>query len=514
MSDEARIIMGQQTDRHAADPMDVRRSDPVPQPTPTRSARFAPVRQTRPAGPGIHLRDVKSVYLIGIGGVGMGGAARLLAARGIQILGSDRDQVRGMENMASLNLRVPVQVHAEAQTLPDDIDLVVFSAAVPEVHLQLQQARERNIPCWKYSQLVGALMEDRFAICVAGSHGKTTTSSLIASGLVSVDLDPSFVIGGTLRAFGSGARHGKGTSFVAESCEFDRSFHNYHPSVAVITNVDQDHLDYYEDLAEIQEAFRVFASRVPAGGKVIVNEAFAPLFLDDDRVCARIETFGFGDGALWQARNPQLCNGGWQTEFTLAHAGMDLGRVRIPLLGRYNVLNATAAAAALASADLSVKQIADGLEAFGGVGRRLELVADVGGVRILDDYGHHPAEIRAVIRALRRRYPERRLIVVFQPHQASRTRCLMTDFAAVLAEANEVWMPPIYFARDSEEERRRVTSEDLAAHVRNEGGSTRTLSDLDAVVEHALRHLNPRDVLVTMGAGNVDEVARGIAERL
>ncbi len=301
---------------------------------------------------------------------------------------------------------------------------------------------------------------------------------------------------------------------MAESCEFDRSFLRHAPLTGVILNVDEDHLDYYRDLAEIQEAFRLFAARIPRDGLLVVNDAYAPLFRDDRRVVARIETYGFGEDADWRLSEPHPIGHGRRSTFSLTYRGELAGRIEVPLLGTHNALNAVAAVAALTEAGLAFSEIAAGLGDFEGVGRRLELVADKGGVLLFDDYGHHPAEIRATIRALRRKYEGRRLIVIFQPHQASRTRCLLKDFAAALAEADVVWIPPIYFARDSEEERRLVTSEDLAAHVRNEGGDARTLPDLDAVVAHAAGRVRPGDVVVTMGAGNVDEVARGLALHL
>jgi UDP-N-acetylmuramate--alanine ligase len=459
-----------------------------------------------------HLNGVRSAYLLGVGGVGMSGAAELLLARGIAVAGSDGGAGERTPRLEGLG--VTVDRREDADLLPGDVDLVVASAAIPPGHAQLREARRRGLEVWKYADLLGALMADRKAICVAGSHGKTTTTALIASALAHAGRDPAYVVGGDLREFGAGAGCGAGPEFVAESCEFDRSFHRHRPRIGVVLNIDADHLDYYSDLAEIQEAFRVFAALLPADGVLLVNDAYAPLFKGDDRIRARIETFGFGDDAHWRTGEPRTEGPAHVTSFALARQGQPLGRIATPLLGRHNALNATAAVAALSAAGLSHEEIARGLEAFRGVGRRLELVADRGGILLFDDYGHHPAEIRAVIRALRKKYEQRRVVVVFQPHQASRTRCFMKDFAAALADADEVWMPPIYFARDSEAEQRMVTSEDLAAHVRNEGGVATTLPDLGAVVDFAAGRMRPGDVIVTMGAGNVDEVAHGLAQRI
>ena len=446
------------------------------------------------------LTGIRHPYLVGIGGVGMSGAAAILRDRGFPVRGSDRQPPAGAD--------------AESTPLPEETDLLVHSAAIPADHPQVAEARARKLPIVKYADLLGALMADRVGICVAGSHGKTTTSSLLSSALLDAETDPSFLIGGTLRAHGVGSRSGSGPLFVAESCEFDRSFHAHRPRIAIVTNVDEDHLDYYRDLAEIQESFRVFARLLPADGTLIVNDAYEPVFADDARIKARVQSYGFSEEAWWQVGEPQLATDGATTAFDLHERGTFRARIAIPLHGHHNVLNATAAAAAMAAAGLDFDRIAPALGAFAGVGRRQELVAECQGITILDDYGHHPVEIRAVVRSLRQRFPERRLVIVFQPHQASRTRCLMKEFAVALAEADVVWLPPIFFARDSKEEQRAVTSADLARHVRNEGGDAIPLADLQTAVDHAADCLRPGDVVVTMGAGDIDEVARGIADRL
>ena len=455
---------------------------------------------SRPVAAPLDLRAVRRAYLIGVGGVGMSGAAAVLRARGIEVQGSDRNPTGGAAR--------------DDTPLPADLDLVVYSAAIPADHPQRQAARERGLASCRYAELVGALMDDRVGICIAGCHGKTTTSGLLASALMHAGRDPSYIVGGRLTGTAGGARAGQGEHFVVESCEFDRSFHAHRPRIAVITNVDEDHLDYYADLAEIQESFRVFAALLPEDGLLVVNDAYAALFRGDARIRAPLESYGFSDDACWRCSPPEAVDGGSASRFVLARRDVELGSLLVPMSGRHNVLNATAAAAVLLSSGCSLPEVREALAAFRGVGRRQETVAQVGEITVLDDYGHHPVEIRATVRALRQRFEGRRLIVIFQPHQASRTRCLMKEFAAALAEADEVWLPPIYFARDSEEARRAVTSYDLAMHVGNEGGTALALEDLEAAIQHGVAHLRAGDVVVTMGAGNVDEVARGLAARL
>lgn len=473
-------------------------------PSPTALAAGVPAVAVPPLGTGA------CVFLVGLEGTGTSGAARLLRARGMQVSGSDRAPGARCSALAALGVRVTAG--DAAADLPARLDLLVRSAAVPLQHPQVQAALARGVPVVTYAQALGALMEGRKAICVAGCHGKTTTSSLVASALLHAGRDPSFVIGGTVHATGSGAHAGRGDDFVAESCEFDRSFHQHRPTVAIVTNVDEDHLDYYRDLSEIQESFRVFAARLPAHGVLVVHEGCADVFRRDARLKARVETYGTSGHALWTVGPVRAREGAPGIAFEVLRGGERHGELALPLLGVHNALNATAALAALEAVGLSLDAARAGLAAFAGVGRRLEQVADLRGVLVLDDYGHHPAEIRAVLEALRSRHPGRRLVVLFQPHQASRTRCLLADFARSLAGADAAWLPPIYFARDSEEERRSVTSADLADAVRAEGGSAETVESLEGLAAHALAQVRAGDVLVTMGAGDVDSVARRIAQ--
>ncbi len=479
--------------------------------TPTMTAPHA--FPTVPAAPTPRsLEGHSSAHLVGIGGTGMCGAAELLLARGLEVSGSDRAASPRTDRLARLGARI--DAGEDASALPASATLVVASAAVPPTHPHLVEARRRGLPVWKYAEALGALMEGRTGICVAGCHGKTTTSSLVATTLWRAGRDPSFVIGGEVKDLGASARAGSGPCFVAEACEYDRSFHRLRPTLAIVTNLDADHLDYYRDLEEIRESFRAFARLLPAKGVLFVHEDHAEVFRHDPALRARLETYGPSEGADWQAVAARYDPAAGAMRWTLLRRGTPLGDLTLPLSGLHNVHNATGAAAALLSAGLSFEEVARGLAAFGGVGRRLETIADRGGVLVLDDYGHHPTEIAAVVRAVRTRFDGRRLVLVFQPHQASRTHALLGEFGEVLAAADEVWLPPIYLARDSEEDRRRVSSEDVARRIVANGGRARAFPDLGAVVAHAAASVRPGDVVVTMGAGNVDEVARGLAARL
>jgi UDP-N-acetylmuramate--alanine ligase len=441
----------------------------------------------------------------------MCGAAELLLARGLEVRGSDRAPTRRTERLGRLGVRVDADLHAAS--IPEGTTLVVTSAAVAPDHPQLVEAARRGLPVWKYAEVLGALMQGRTGVAVAGCHGKTTTSALVATALWRAGRDPSFVVGGEVLDLATSARPGRGPHFVVEACEFDRSFHRLSPTVAVVTNVDVDHLDYYRDLEEIRDSFRAFARLLPPEGRLVVHEDHAAVFRGAG-VVAPVETYGFGPRADWRAQDAWWDGGDDLQRFRVAREGRLEGLVRLPLSGQHNVLNATGAIAALCAAGLSFEEAAAGLASFGGVGRRLERVVEARGVLVLDDYGHHPVEIRAVVRALRSRHPGRRLVVVFQPHQASRTHLLLDDFAAALAEADEAWVAPIYLARDSEEDRRRVAAADVALRTVHAGGKATAFLDLASIVEHAVGALREGDVVVTMGAGDVDEVAHGLRDRL
>ena len=484
---------------------------PAPVALPTTAP--APATAHQPSPSARNLLGHRSAYLVGIGGTGMCGAAEILKSRGIAVRGSDRCLSARTERLARFG--ISVDAGEEPTAIPADATLLVLSAAVPGSHPQVVEAHRRGMTVWKYAECLGALMEGRVGIAVAGCHGKTTTSSLVATVLWRAGRDPTFVIGGEVRDLATSARPGKGPHFVAEACEYDRSFHRLHPRIAIVTNIDADHLDYYRDLDEIRESFQEFARLLPSDGVLVVHDSYAAVFRGDPGFRARIVTYGSPPGASgfrvveprWDARTQT-------TRFSLWRDGVPLGTIGIPLSGTHNALNAAAASAALLEAGLSFREVAEGLAAFGGVSRRMERVAERGGITILDDYGHHPAEIRAVVRAARTRYEGRRLVLVFQPHQASRTRLLLSEFAEALSGADEVLLAPIYCARDSEEDRRSVTSEHLAALIRGLGGNAATATGLTDLVERAAPLLRPGDVVVTMGAGNVDEVARGLASRL
>ncbi|MBI5367965.1 MAG: UDP-N-acetylmuramate--L-alanine ligase, partial [Planctomycetes bacterium] len=450
------------------------------------------------------------VHFVGIGGIGMSGLARCLLAEGVAVTGSDMHASEATRTLEAAGAHIGIG-HAAAW-VADDVTCVVRSAAIKDENVELGRARTLGVPVLKYAQLLGQISEARRTIAVSGCHGKTTTTAMIAHILERAGCDPSYVVGGVVPCLGGSSRAGAGRDFVVEACEFDRSFHNLAPHTAIITNIEEDHLDYYRDLAEIVESFGTFAALVPAEGLTLANA-------DDPRALAvaargrgRLETFSTRGAADWTARMLEIAGG--RRRFEILRAGRSFATCRLAVPGRHNVANALAAVAAAAEAGVPAERIASALESFGGVARRIQLVGEPRGVAVIDDYGHHPTEIRTVISALREMYPERRLWFVFQPHQHSRTRHLLDGFAAALAEADRVLLPDIYGARDSDEDRRSVSSALLAERIAAAGGHALYLGGFDAIREHLRTHVAAPAAIVTMGAGDITRLAPAILRDL
>ncbi len=380
------------------------------------------------------------VHLIGIGGAGMSGLAGMLLKRGSRISGSDRAASIELVRLAERGALVTTR--QEADSIPADTNLVVASAAIPADHPELLAARERGLPVIKYAQLLGHLMRCYDGIAVSGTHGKSTTAAWLSYVLKQAGLDPSFVIGARVPQLDGGSGVGDGPHFVAEACEYDRSFHHLAPRRAAILNIEEDHLDCYADLAAIRRSFAEFAGLIGVGGLLVYNHDDSGCREIAAQVGCRTCSFGSAAEADWRvvdvAVEEGLCVGDFEFR------GERLGRLRLGLPGRHNLENALAVAALAHDCGVPWGAIASGLSGFGGAERRLQLRGEIGGVRVLDDYAHHPTEIRVTLDAARRRYQPGCLWCVFQPHQHSRTRFLLDDFARSFAQADRVVVPDIY----------------------------------------------------------------------
>jgi UDP-N-acetylmuramate--alanine ligase len=448
----------------------------------------------------------RRVHFIGIGGSGMSGLARMLLDNGAKVSGSEPKPNNTTYDLTGRGVKVSRDQVGEL--LSREIDLIVRTAAVPDTNPEYQVARRLGIPTIKYAELLGQVMAERLGVAVAGTHGKSTTTAMISYTLLQCQADPSFVIGGTVPQLGGGSRSGAGEVFVAEACEYDRSFHNLRPKVALITNIEEDHLDCYKDLAEIVTSFNAFARIVPDDGLIIANGRDENVAAALAGLATRIETVGLGDGFTWSTR-PAATENGCPTG-QLYRDDEPIGTIRLRVAGDHNLYNATMAIAACAACGVDPRQAVEAIGGFTGVDRRMTEMGRVNGAIVVDDYGHHPTEIRATLAALRQRYQPKRLLCVFQPHQHSRTRFLLDDFATSFTLADETIVPDIYFVRDSEADKQAVSAADLVNRVTANGQSARHIPEFADIVKHLRGQVREGDLVVTMGAGNVWEIGRDL----
>lgn len=449
----------------------------------------------------------RRVHFVGVGGVGQNAIARVLLEAGYPVSGSDLKDSEATRDLERLGAAIRVGHRAEQV---EGAGLVVISSAVPADNPEVVRALELGVPVVKRAEFLGELTRHRRSVCVAGTHGKTTTSAMIGLALVAGGLDPTVLVGGVVPALGTGGRFGRGEHLVAEADEFDGSFLRFTPGIAVVTNVEPDHLDFYRDFAAIVDAFRAFVGRVPDDGYLIVCRD-DPVARDLGAACSgRTVTYGLGPGGDWQAVEiaPNDLGG---NDLVALRRGQVFGRFRLAVPGRHNVANALAALAAADLCGVGPAAAAEALARFGGVRRRLELKGVEGGIRVYDDYAHHPTEIAATLRAARERH-RGRLWCVFQPHTVNRTKSLFGEFAAAFGEADRVLVADIYVPAGREATTGEVTSADLVRAMRHP--SAEHVARLEDIVERLAAEARPGDLVLTMGAGDVYRVGEELLARL
>jgi UDP-N-acetylmuramate--alanine ligase len=443
--------------------------------------------------------ESKHYYFIGLAGIGMCGAARLLLQQGHKISGSDSGDVGHLK--ALIKEGVTLYKKHKASNIAKDVDEVVYTVAVPDDNPELREARNRKLPIKKYAQIVGEIMALKKGICVAGAHGKTTTASMLAWILKSCGKDPSFIIGAHVPQL-KGTSHSGTDLFVLESCEFDRSFHHYRPEHAVITNIDVDHLDYYKDIYEIQESFRHFASLVPEGCLLMNgDDAYSAPLIDKS-----VATFGFLE------KNDFVIHEKSVSSAIVKKDGEEYLNFELLIPGKHNLMNATAAGILCLRLGCKKAEVEKALGKFKGAERRFQILKKRKNFVLVDDYAHHPEEIRPTIRAAREAYPDFKIIVVFQPHQHSRTRFLLEDFAWALSEADLAVLPDIYFVRDSQHGET-VTSLDLVKAIRARGGDAEFVADMEDVPNFLKPHLKGPSLVFLMGAGTIWKLGDKIGQK-
>jgi UDP-N-acetylmuramate--alanine ligase len=444
----------------------------------------------------MNLEHIKNIHFVGIGGIGMSGIAEILRSQGLHVSGCDLKRSAATDLLGERGIDVALG-HDPAHLA--GVDLVVFTSAIRGDNGELDAARARGIRVLKRKELLGEIVNRKRAVGVAGTHGKTTTSAMVACIVEEAGLDPTVLIGGMSANFAGNAKSGRGDFIVVEADEYDRTFHELRPEVAVITNVEPDHLEYFGSFEAIEEAFAVFAAGVREGGVVIGcadDPAVARLLKS---VRHRVVRYGLGANADLTAINIEYQNRGSSFEVP----GVGFFKLFVP--GEHNVRNALGAIAVARELGISPHATAGALAKFLGVDRRFQILGDYAGALIVDDYAHHPTEIRATLGAARRGYPDRRVVALFQPHLYSRTRDFAREFAESLSLADVAIVAPIYAARENPIEG--ITARMIAGAA---AGIEFLDRSNDEIVNELRRRLQPNDIFITMGAGDVHEVAEAL----
>jgi UDP-N-acetylmuramate--alanine ligase len=446
----------------------------------------------------------KRLHFVGIGGAGMSGLARIALSHGITVTGSDAKDSTVLSALAALGAEVNAEHRGEQV---DGADFVIFSTAISTTNVELIRARELNLPILTRAQALATLMSDSRSVAVAGTHGKTTTSSMLTVALQACGLDPSFAIGGTLTSSGSNAHRGTGDLFIAEADESDGSFIEYHPYSAIVTNVEHDHVDFFATEADVTKAFSEFADSISRDGFLVycADDAGSSLLAT---TVIEIKTISYGttEGSDLFIDSVNLLPMGSNSR--VIWRGRTIGTMSLQVPGLHNVLNAGAALAMALVLGAPAAEALNGLASFHGTGRRFELKATVHGIRVIDDYGHHPTEIDVTLTAAKRYAGDGRVLVIFQPHRYSRTQAFMNEFARALSIADEVVLLEIYAA--SEAPITGITSETIAVQMEHGRFIPNFLEASDWVIDNA----KPGDVIITLGAGDVNSLAPIIGDGL
>ncbi len=449
----------------------------------------------------VNFKEPMSVHFIGIGGISMSGLAEILLQEGFTVSGSDSKESELTRHLEELG--ATLYLGQRASNIKENLSLVVYTAAISPENPELAEALSKGIPTLTRAEFLGQLMENyKDSIAVAGTHGKTTTTSMITHILLAAAKDPTVSVGGMLPVINGNIRVGKSPVFLTEACEYTNSFLHFAPKYALILNVEEDHMDFFKDLADIRHSFREFAAKVPAEGCIFLNGAIPhPEELTRD-LAGQVITYGLEEGNDYFATDVVFKEGGTAT-FTLMHRKDALGQLSLSVPGLHNVSNAVAAAALSMEMGLSFAAIEEGLLAFTGTDRRFQLKGKLGDITILDDYAHHPTEIAATLKTARSLKADR-IVCVFQPHTYTRTKAFLKDFAQSLSLADVVVLADIYPAR--EEDIYGISSLDLLEELKKLGCTCYHFPSFDEIENFLLEEAIHNDLLITMGAGDIVQV--------
>jgi len=449
----------------------------------------------------------KHYFLIGIGGIGMQAVARLLKAGGHQVAGSD---INEFETRSDLELAgITVYIGHDVAHITKDIDEVLYSAAIPKDNPEIEQAKALGIPLRKRLEVVGDLMKEKIGVAISGTHGKTTTTTMIAMIMQAAGRQPTALIGAEVRTLKSNFMLGSGPIMIVEACEYDRSFMDLRPKIIVLTNIEADHLDYYKDLEDIKQAFVEFIKLLPKDGVVIGNGDDANVREVVERANPpKVVWAGFGENNQIRATNLEFVEGS-------LYFSMNGSRLHLHVPGRHNVHNAVLAWAVARELGVDNPTVEHALhDEFRGAARRFEILGTTKGITFMDDYAHHPTEVQALLEGAKQYFRGRRLMVIFHPHQYSRTRLLLNDFANSFHDADLVIVAPIYAVRDSDADKKSINSEQLVEAINQVSDNAKYLGDFAAIEDFLIRELKPGDVVLTLGAGEANLFGRELLDKL
>ncbi len=446
----------------------------------------------------INFKHPIHVHFIGIGGISMSGLAEVLLEEGFTVSGSDNKPSPLTEKLEAAG--VSVFYGQKASNITEGIDAVIFTAAIHEDNEEYQEAARRGIPMLTRAQFLGQLMTNyEMPIAVSGTHGKTTTTSMLSHILLKAQADPTISVGGILNAIGGNIRVGHSEIFLTEACEYTNSFLEFFPKIGIILNIDEDHLDFFKDLADIRRSFRKFAELIPADGYLVINGEIENLEEIAGNLPCKVVTYGMDSRMDYSAANISYDELG-RVSFDFLKKGDFAERISLSVNGDHNVSNSLSALAAADILSIPADVSGRGLNEFGGTKRRFEYKGEVNGIAVIDDYAHHPTEIKAALKAAES-YPHREMWCVFQPHTYSRTQALFHDFTDALLLADHIVLADIYAARETDT--LGVTSEALAEELREKGADAYYLPTFEEIEKFCLENCQKGDMLITMGAGDV-----------
>ena len=445
------------------------------------------------------------VHFIGIGGISMSGFAELLHSMGLTVTGSDRTKSPITEHLESLGIGVAYE--QVAANIDDTMDVIVYTAAIHPDNPEYAECVRRGLPMLERAELVGQVMKNySTAVAIAGTHGKTTTTSIASHMLLSAGLDPTVSVGGILPAIGGNIRIGRSSNFITEACEYTNSFLKFFPTIGIILNIEEDHMDFFKDIDDIRASFRRFAELIPADGTLIIGADIDHVETITDGLACRVLTFSATGDADYTAKDITYDDHGYPS-FTAVNAGTERGPYALHVPGLHNVSNTLACLALADTIGIDEASIAQALADFTGTERRFEYKGKTHGFTIIDDYAHHPTEIRATLAAAKK-YPHRELWVAFQPHTYTRTKAFLSDFADALGQADHVLLADIYAAREADPGD--ISSKDIADLIQKAGGDATYLGDFDSIKNFILKNLVDDDLLITMGAGNIVDIGEDL----